>query len=353
MINKRILTSACALMLSVAAIAGNKDRSGQAGAGELLINPWARSGGLFGLNAANVTGVEAMKVNIAGLAKTTQTEFGLAHTRYLFGTGTNINNLAVAHNLGETGVIGVNIMSMNFGEIPITTETSPEGGIGMYKPSFLNFTVGLGHTFSKNMSAGLSMTYVNEAISNIRASAMSFDAGIQYTNGKRDNLHIAITLRNVGTNIRFTGDGFSFNGTSPDFGKNITVQSRTDKFQLPSQLNIATAYDFYLDEAKATDEKNPEHRLTSMVSFISNSFSSDWLGLGFEYAFKERFMARAAYRYETDIMDKANSVTMYTGLSAGLTFQSTIGGNNLAVDYGFRPTRFGGGVHGEDRKSVV
>jgi hypothetical protein len=52
------------------------------------------------------------------------------------------------------------------------------------------------------MSAGLNVTYVNEAISNIKASALGFDAGVQYTNGKRDNLHLGISLRNVGTNIR-------------------------------------------------------------------------------------------------------------------------------------------------------
>jgi hypothetical protein len=34
------------LLLPVAVLAGNKDRSGQAGASELLINPWARSSGM-------------------------------------------------------------------------------------------------------------------------------------------------------------------------------------------------------------------------------------------------------------------------------------------------------------------
>lgn len=347
---KNFKLTALALMISASVFAGNKDRSGQAGAGELLMNPWGRSSGMFGLNGAQVSGIEAMKINIAGLSKTPKTEFGLAHTRYLSGTGTSISNLGVAHNLGEIGVLGVNIMSMNFGEIPITTENSPEGGLGMYKPSFLNISVGLGHTFSKNMSAGINMTYVNEAISNIRASAVGFDAGIQYTNGKNDNLHLGITLRNVGTNLRFTGDGFSFNGTSPDFGKQITVQSRTDKFQLPSQLNIAAAYDFYLDQPTSTDEKEiekftPKHRLTPMLSFISNSFSNDWLGLGAEYAYKETFMARVAYRYEANIFSANETTTFYSGISAGLTFQTNLGANKLAFDYSFRPTRVAGGVH--------
>jgi opacity protein-like surface antigen len=353
MITKKIKLTAIALCLGLSALAGNKDRSGQAAAGELLINPWGRTGGLFGLNGANVSGIEAMKLNVAGLANTEKTEIGLAHNRYLSGTGIGISNLGIAHNLGEVGVLGVNIMSMTFGDIPITTVGSPEGGVGTYKPSFLNISVGLGHTFSKNMAAGINFTYVNQAISNIRASALGFDAGIQYTNGKRDNLHLGVTLRNVGTNLRYSGDGFSFNGTSPEFSKEITVNSRSDKFALPSQLNIATAYDFYLDEGKMSDdgktEVKPNHRLTGMLSFISNSFNSDWLGLGAEYSFKEKFMLRAAYRYESENLDKELSTTFYTGVSAGVTFQTQLSsGENspkVAFDYAYKPTRIASGVH--------
>lgn len=341
------------LGMTISTFAANKDRTGQAGAGELLINPWGRSSGLFGLNCANVSGIEAMKTNIAGLAKTKRTEIGMAHTRYLAGTGVNISNLGIAHNLGEVGVIGVNIMSFSFGEIPITTTSSPDGGIGTYKPNFMNISVGLGHTFSKNMAAGLNVTYVNQGISNIKASAVGFDAGVEYTNGKRDNLHIGISLRNVGTNIRFTGDGFSFNGTTPDFSTEITVAQRSEKFGLPSQLLIGTAYDFYLDENKVATSDNkdamPQHRLTPMISFISNSYQNDWLGAGVEYAYKEKFMARVAYRYENEIFSKDNSTTFYTGLSAGLTFQTKVSEKSnapgIALDYGFRMTNISNGVH--------
>ncbi len=354
MILKKIKYTTLSVLLTVSAFAGNKDRSGQAGAGELLLNPWGRSSGLFGLNCANVTGLESMKCNIAGLARTTKSEIGLAHTRYLAGTGMSISNVGVAQNLGDIGVLGVNIMSFGFGDIPITTEDSPEGNIGEYKPTFLNFSVGLGHTFSKNMSAGLNVTYVNEAISNIKASALGFDAGVQYTNGKRDNFHIGITLRNVGTNLRFSGDGFSFNGQSPDFAKELTTQSRSEKFSLPSQLNIATAYDFYLDEDKSSKGKEaadamPKHRLSGMISFISNAYNSDWIGLGAEYAYKEKVMLRAAYRYESKIGDKEENSTFYTGISAGVTFQTKLSSKEtspaVAIDYGYKPTRIANGVH--------
>ena len=48
--------------------AGNPQRSGQAGASELLINPWARSSGWAGANVAGVRGLEGIYSNVAGLA---------------------------------------------------------------------------------------------------------------------------------------------------------------------------------------------------------------------------------------------------------------------------------------------
>ncbi|MBL0343482.1 MAG: hypothetical protein IPP71_23065 [Bacteroidetes bacterium] len=52
------------------AFAGNEDRAGQAGATELLINPWTRSSGWGGMNFANVRGLESQFNNVAGLAFT-------------------------------------------------------------------------------------------------------------------------------------------------------------------------------------------------------------------------------------------------------------------------------------------
>ncbi len=66
--------------------AGNKDRSGQAGATELLINPWARSSGWGNVSTANVTGLESMFINVAGLAFTNRTELVFSHTTYLKGS---------------------------------------------------------------------------------------------------------------------------------------------------------------------------------------------------------------------------------------------------------------------------
>ena len=62
---------------------GNPQRAGQAGAAQLLINPWARTSGWAGANLAGVRGVEGVYSNVAGLAFTEKTELVFASTSWL------------------------------------------------------------------------------------------------------------------------------------------------------------------------------------------------------------------------------------------------------------------------------
>lgn len=339
----------CALGVGIQAFAGNKDRIGQAGATELLINPWAQSTGVFGMNTAQVKGVDAFKTNIAGLSFVDKTELGVAHTRYLSGSGVGVNNLALAQKLGNFGVLGVNVMAMSFGEITMTDYNNPEGQIGTYTPQFFNFSLGFAKSFSEKIHAGIGATFVSEQISNVRASGAVFEAGIQYVTGARDNFHFGITLRNLGTNMQFKGSGFAIDSEAPESETyQLTRETPSEKFAMPTYLNFGVAYDFYLDEKRLKSEDDqPKHRATVMANFTSNSFNNDYLGGGFEYAFMETIMLRAAYRYERDITNRHTS-TFYTGYSAGATVQHRIGdkGPKIALDYSYRPTHTpANGVH--------
>jgi len=342
----------CMLGLSIQSFAGNKDRSGQAGATEMLINPWAQSTGVFGQDVAYVSGIQAMKDNIAGLAGVEKTDVGLSHVVYLTGTNVSINDLGIAEKVGNAGVIGVNVMSMGFGDITVTDFNNPEG-TGTYHPQFLNFELGFSKEFSNSVRAGIAATFVSEQLTDIHANGGSFEAGVQYVTGKRDNFHFGITLRNIGTNMRFSGPGFSINGEAPQSssvgGYTMTQLTPVDNFQLPTYLNIGLSYDFYLDadHLKSADDK-PKHRLTILGDFQSNSFNNDYLGGGLEYCFHDMFMIRGAYRYENGIGNPATSTTIYTGFSVGATIQKQIGdkGPVFALDYSYRPTdRPANGVH--------
>jgi len=349
-ISKKSLVTVLALGMSISAFAGNKDRIGQAGAPELTINPWARSTGVFGMNTAYVSGIEAMKCNIAGLAVDSALEVGLSSGAYLTGTGVNVSNLGLAIPLHGGNVIGINIMSIGFGDIPATDYYNPEG-YGTFHPQFLNVAVGYARQFTTHINGGFAATYVSEQMNNVSALGLAFEGGIQYVTGKKDNFHLGITLRNLGTNMRYSGTGFAINTDQPQATPNYVVTARTpsDKFEMPTYLNMGASYDFYLDDHHLSGKDSmPKHKLTIMGNFTSNSFINDYLGVGAEYSYRNMFQVRAAYRYENGITDPTTSLTMFVGLSAGVTVQSRLGANgpHLAIDYSYRPTqRPANGVH--------
>ncbi|MBK9412108.1 MAG: hypothetical protein IPN61_01590 [Bacteroidetes bacterium] len=77
-VNKLKLVSLALAIVAMAGStvkAGNPDRIGQAGATELLINPWARSSGWGGANSGAAEGLEAQFLNVAGIAHTKKRKF--------------------------------------------------------------------------------------------------------------------------------------------------------------------------------------------------------------------------------------------------------------------------------------
>jgi len=144
-----------AIILLVASVlpatAGNPDRSGSAGASHLLVNPWARTSAFGNAGMASINGVEATFLNVAGLAFVRKTELQFCNNQYLVGTGININSFGFGQKVGESGAFGITVNNMSFGDIEITEEDLPEGGIGKFSPSFTNIGVSYAKGFSNKV----------------------------------------------------------------------------------------------------------------------------------------------------------------------------------------------------------
>lgn len=317
------------------AFAGNKDRAGQAGASELLINPWTRTSGWGGANMAKLKGVEALWGNVAGAAYQTSTQVEFAYTDWLKGTGTTVMALGFVTNVGDGGALGIQVMSMSFGEIEITTADSPEGGVGTYKPNLMNVAISYSKAFSNNIYAGFLIKGVSESISDINAFGVALDIGIQYVTGENDQLAFGISLKNVGPKMKFSGDGLSIRAFIPGQETSFTLEQRSMAFEMPAQLNIGAAYDFLM--------KN-DMKFTLAGNFTSNSFTQDQFALGLEYNFKDILMLRGGYTYEKGIWDDANTyenTNVSNGLSAGVSVALPLNkekGSFISIDYAFRET---------------
>lgn len=333
---------AIGLATSAAVFAGNGDRAGQAGATQLLINPWARTSGWAGANQACVRGLEAMNFNVAGTAFTRKTELIFSRTNWLRGSGININAFGFTQKLGKkesAGVLGLSVMSIDAGDIMITTVEQPEGGIGTYKPRFTNIHLSYAKAFSNSIYGGIAVKMVSEAIPDANAMGFAFDAGVQYVTGKRDHIRFGIALRNVGPKMRYSGDGLSFRGTVPN-GNTQTVSQRSEAFEIPSLLNIGGAYVAQLG--------HKDHNLTIAANFTANSFTKNQVQLGLEYAFKTYLMVRGGFNYENGIFKYETRTTAFLGPHAGVTVEIPLTkekGTTFGIDYSYRATDLFGGCH--------
>ena len=338
------LALALSVMLPTSKVeAGNPDRAGQAGATELLINPWARSSGWGGANSGSVEGLESQFLNVAGTAFTKKTEVLFSHSNYLQGSGITLNAFGITQKMGESGVLGVSLVSMSFGEVQITTVDQPEPSLGTYSPQYINLGISYAKTFSNSISGGFTLRIIDESISNLNASGLALDAGIQYltgTNDDRNNIHFGIALRNVGTPLNFGGDGLSTRVNAPNTSQvySLTVNQRTEGFEMPSLVNIGAAYDFELAK---------DHQLTLAGNFTSNSFTNDQYSAGLQYSFRKMFMLRGGFTYEDNLFNNDLRTTVYSGPSAGMTVEVPLGssGKKFGNDYSYRSTKPWDGIH--------
>jgi hypothetical protein len=333
-------------------IAGNKDRAGEAGASQLLINPWTKSVGWGGANTASISGLEAMSLNVAGLAFTRKTEALFNHKRYLVGSDISINAFGLSQKIGESNVIGFSIMSMNFGDVDITTEALPDGGIGTFSPKITVIDVAFAKAFSESIYGGLTLRVLSESTPNLSSRGFAFDAGIRYVTGENDQIKFGISLKNVGPTVSTSGDGLSFEEINDNAGFDVrsAQNHRVAAYQLPSLLNIGFSYDFYLLPSidSTSSELMSDHRITPAVNFTSNSFTKDQYRLGAEYSFKEMVQLRAGYVVEQDTwFDSEKRTSVYTGPAFGLSFITPLGkkGTTLGIHYAYQMTESFDGTH--------
>lgn len=321
--------------------AGNPDRQGEAGANQLLLNPWARSAGLHTMTTSYAGGVEAMRINPAGVVRVKNAEFLFANTRYLDGTDITLNSFGFAKKVGKNGGFGVSLMAIDLGDIPVTTEEQPEGTGATFSPSLFNLGLSYAHIFENKVSVGITMRVVSESTADISAFGFAIDAGVQYVTGPQDNFKFGISLRNIGTPMKFTGQGLSQQSSNPGLlSYDLTYFQRSQRFELPSVLNIGGSYDFII---------NPKHTITAVTNFTSNSFSRDEIGAGAEYTFNKMVMLRAAYKYTLGSQENDGiEAPVYNGISAGVSFEVPLrrgSENRFGIDYAYRHTRLWNGTH--------
>ncbi len=263
----RVFVPVALLLLGIGtAWAGSDLRRGTDGALELQLPVGARGSALGGAVIGDVSGVEAIYWNPAGLAATEHTEVLFTNTRYF--ADMKLNYIAVVTKAGSFGDLGFNAKVLSVGDVIVTTEDAPEGTGEIISPTFSVLGATWARQFTDRVMFGLTGNYVNERIAQVSASGVAFDFGVQYLTGWQ-GLKFGMVIKNIGPSMEFGGPGFDASlpapGAEPS-AANRTFRATSSSFEMPSFFSLAATVDAM---------KSPQYRLSVLGAFQNNNFTGD------------------------------------------------------------------------------
>jgi hypothetical protein len=307
-------------------------RTGTAAAPELLIPVGARDLAMGGSTIATSMGVDAIYWNPAGLGRMkSSAEGSFSSMDYIADIGVSYG--AVGAAFGEFGVIGLSVKSLDFGDIPLTTEDDPENNSQrFFSPTYVTVGLSYSRALTDAISFGGTLKIISEQIDRVSASGFALDLGVQYDRlAGIAGLSVGVVVKNVGPQMKFDGGGLyrvaiSGDGLRPE----QRYKSEAASAELPSLIEIGVAY------SGATAE-NLSYSVSG--SFMNNNLYLDQYSVGGEvgYSMQEfKIFGRAGLGMVPD----ADENTDIFGATFGAGFNYATTGIDITVDYAYRQVEF-------------
>jgi len=263
------------------------------------------------------TGSESIFYNPAGLAVVDKTfDINLSYTDWI--ADINYISGAIGWDLDELGVVGVHLLTVDYGDILGTSLISPSESnlypLG-YRDNGLISNVGayvIGLTYSKlitqEFSLGLTLKYAgqnlgqntfnNSTIDN-DAAIFAFDAGVRY---------------------QTSFNGFAFGMYLRNFSTNLKREEIEE--QLPLIFSFGASINFL---EIIVDKKSNENNLIFEIDFLHQNNYTERINMGLEYQFFKMFFLRGGYQTNRDL----------ASWSGGLGFKTELSDYEIGVNYSY------------------
>ncbi|MDL1891362.1 PorV/PorQ family protein [Sphingobacteriales bacterium CHB3] len=329
---KKMLISALVFGVLFAGVVGTADaqnkRTGTSAAPELLIPVGARYLAMGSSSLANSMGVEAVHYNPAGLGLLTRSAEGMFSSMSYI-ADINVTYGAVGASFGEFGVVGLSIKSLNFGDIPLTTNNDPENSSGAsFSPTYVTVGATYARPLTDAISVGITAKLVTEQIDRVSATGVAFDFGVQYR-GLVDvkGLALGVAVKNIGPGMKFDGSGLYRSAVSSDGSRpEQPYKSEAAVFDLPSLVEFGLAY-----SGNFSDELS----YVGSGSFTNNNLYVDEWRMGGEVLFSSD-QVRLAGRVGGTLLPNVEKEDRIFGITAGVGITYITSDLELTFDYAFR-----------------
>jgi hypothetical protein len=295
-------------------------RTGSTGFQFLKINPDARSTGMAESNSAAVNDLAAAYLNPAGLTQldTSKIHFQFSYAKYY--AQSTLQNFTIARKMSKSTFLAANIIYLNSGTMPVTTEFMPTGTGQSFRFTDMSIGVTLAKILTDNFSFGITAKFISEGVASLRTNNVVADFGFQYDIGKA-NTRFAVGVSNFGSPVSPHGDVVhtTFVGD--------TTYNVFEKIAVPAVFRLGLATDVI---------KKEKQLLTVCAQLNHPTDNNETFNLGAEYCWNKMLFVRTGYQLAVD--EKG-----LPSFGFGYLLKRKFGG--VRVDYSFSNKKLIGTIH--------
>lgn len=291
---------------------------GAAGAQFLKIPIGARANGMAGAYSSVCNDLTSVFWNPAGLADIKYISADFSYAQWFAGFKHSFGAFALP--VGQNFTATVSLVSLNSGDIEITTLEKPNGTGLNYQVSDVSIAFSFAGYLTDQFSFGLTVKYINNSISNLNSRGIAFDVGTMYETGIQ-GIKLGFSIHNLGLKQAYSGQ--DLNSARKLF--DALNAAPLDIAYIASSYNLPLIF-----RAGVSSEiwKTEEHKVITALDFITLSDTPEHFAIGAEYTFKDLVSLRAGYLLGTDVF----------GLSGGAGIKYFAGGFSGEIDYSITPT---------------
>ena len=282
------------------------DRVGQAGFQFLKLPTSARQAGMGGINSSLGSGDAASAFNNpASMVDVDGLSIALSHVRWF--ADISYTGAAAARYFEHIGTIGVNLLFLDYGDMPrtenrpILLDGEPTGrsevitDLGTVTANDLAVGISYARRVTDQLHFGVNLKYISETLDDANVGAWAVDIGTVFHTGIR-SLRVTMVGRNIGPDTQIA-----------EFDERIGYEPAD--VRMPVNFSFGAAYDL-MEGGTASP-----HLWTLAAEFVHPNDGPEKVNVGTEYAFRELMMLRAGYRFNYD----EEGLTLGAGINVGVS----------------------------------
>ncbi len=302
--NRNTIMLGLLLTLAGSSLAGIT-RVGTTAGAFLTIEQGSRAQGMGGAYTAIADDASCLYWNPAGSLEIQGSEVMALQTEYL--VETTMNYLGFVTPLGDYYSIGASLIYLDYGETEVTTIEEQDGTGEFYSASDMSMGLTFAMRFTDRFTLGMTGKYIQSKIWHMSSSAVALDVGTLYHTGWHDVV-LGMGIYNYGTEMAMSGSDMliGYDEDENSRGNNPSVPAELYNEDWPLPLTFRMGLSGY---AIAT----PQHSLLLAADAVHPVDNSEFINVGAEYGFMNRFFVRGGYN-EIFLTDKEGGLTVGAGL---------------------------------------